>query len=250
MNIKNKLNYQILILFLFLVLFSLYTGYQCKYPKPGYCTSSFFINYWTESGFIETIQSLFLLISIILIFISNREFKSNKFLYIFLNVKIFALLYYLGEEISWGQHFFHWQTSDFFLEFNNQKETNIHNISNFFDQLPRAIVFIWCSILPLTFLFLEKRLKKNIIAFNIIIPNKILILISLLLIFFFIPDFIIDKFGIHPGHIDEFGKDIFEAMFYDKISFNFIRLSELHELIFTFYFLIYSLNLHKVKKNI
>ena len=33
-----------------------------------------------------------------------------------------------GEEINWGQHFFQWETPDYFLEHNFQLETNLHNI--------------------------------------------------------------------------------------------------------------------------
>ena len=48
----------------------------------------------------------------------------------------------------------------------------------------------------------------------------------------------------------EFGKKVIcnncEAKFYDLITFNFIRLSELHELIFAFYFFIYSYSLSKL----
>jgi len=49
---------------------------------------------------------------------------------IFLFLKIIALIYFLGEEISWGQHFFKWSSQSLFLELNNQEETNLHNILN------------------------------------------------------------------------------------------------------------------------
>ena len=57
---------------------------------------------------------------------------------------------------------------------------------------------------------------------------------------FFLPDFIVDKLSLHPGHVIN-GKEVPEATFYDIISLNFLRLSEVHELIFCFYFLIYSI---------
>jgi len=55
--------------------------------------------------------------------------KRNKF-YLFL-----AILFFIGcgEEISWGQRIFDWQTPVFVQEMNAQRETNFHNISIFND---------------------------------------------------------------------------------------------------------------------
>ena len=55
-----------------------------------------------------------------------------------------ALLFFAGEEISWGQWFFKWETPELMQEWNDQGETNLHNlgpvIGPLFDQIPRAIV--------------------------------------------------------------------------------------------------------------
>ena len=61
--------------------------------------------------------------------------------------------------------------------------------------------------------------------------------------FFILPDFFVDKLGLHPGHVDGLGQGIEASVFYDTITFNFLRLSEFHELIFAFYFFIYSLSI-------
>ena len=57
---------------------------------------------------------------------------------------IFGLgcVYFLGEEISWGQHLFGWATPDSWMEINNQGETNLHNTSGWLDQIPRSILTI------------------------------------------------------------------------------------------------------------
>lgn len=54
-----------------------------------------------------------------------------------------ALVYFAGEEISWGQWLFHWETPQTFAELNDQNETNLHNISSWLDQKPRALVELW-----------------------------------------------------------------------------------------------------------
>ena len=45
-----------------------------------------------------------------------------------------------GEEWSWGQHFFRWETPDWLAQVNKQRETNLHNVAeNALDQKPRAV---------------------------------------------------------------------------------------------------------------
>ena len=134
-----------------------------------------------------------------------------------------------------------------FDDFNNQEETNLHNISNLFDQLPRSLVLLWCAFTVPTIIFINKfyQIDKNI--FKILCPDKNLLKISILLLFFVIPDLIVDRFGLHPGHVDEVGTPIKGSYIYDMLTFNFIRLSELHEFIFTYYFLSYSLSISKKK---
>ena len=126
---------------------------------------------------------------------------------------------------------------------NNQKETNLHNISNLFDQLPRAFVYFWCTFIVILANLNIFKTKLSEEIFIIISPNKKLIYISSLLLIVSFPDIIVDLFNLHPGHYNEFG-DIPEAIFFDNITLNFIRLSELHELIFSFYFLCYSIFLN------
>ena len=64
-----------------------------------------------------------------------------------------ACIYFAGEEISWGQSFFHWSTPEVISRINDQQETNLHNMSSWFDQKPRLLlalgVLIGGIILPL-----------------------------------------------------------------------------------------------------
>ena len=92
---------------------------------------------WDENGLVETIQS-FLLLFTIIIFLKIIKLIKNKdvpkLLYVGIYIYLLCISYYFLEEISWGQHFFKWKSNEFFLIYNNQAETNIHNISNLFDQ--------------------------------------------------------------------------------------------------------------------
>lgn len=57
-----------------------------------------------------------------------------------------ACIYFAGEEVSWGQHLFGWHTPDSIATLNDQNETNLHNMSSWFDQKPRLLLELWVLI--------------------------------------------------------------------------------------------------------
>lgn len=57
-----------------------------------------------------------------------------------------SCLYIAGEEASWGQHFFHWNTPEYWAVINNQGETNLHNAYLITEGLPRSILGICVAI--------------------------------------------------------------------------------------------------------
>ena len=92
-----------------------------------------------ELGLIENLTVIFLIVAIIAcIFFLLSENSSNL-----VSVRVWILLfligciYYLGEEISWGQHYFGWATPEGWSSVNDQQETNLHNTSPLFDQIPQ-----------------------------------------------------------------------------------------------------------------
>ena len=216
-------------------------------PFSFYEEKIFIKNFWSENGFVENLQSILLFLSIIFIIKYKNIYKKNLLIRIFLIIYLIGLIYYFGEEISWGQHFFRWESSEFFKNYNNQNETNIHNISNLFDQLPRTLVLLWCGIIVPFIMIIQNYIKINKDILKILCPDRKLLIISISLLFFVIPDLLIDKFNLHPGWTDPSGfrLDNFSYLI-DMISFNFVRLSELHELIFSYYFFVYS-NSFKIK---
>lgn len=245
----NKFIEYLIVSLIVIIFISYVQGYQCKYIKPLICTAPVINSLFAENGLIENIQSLLLFLSIFILIRSFRIFKRDNFLKVFIIFKVIALTYYFGEEISWGQHFFKWNTPEIFNELNNQKETNLHNISNLLDQVPRSLVILWCGFIPLVFYFFKKRFDLSNKLNLIILPNLKLLVVSLILLLFFLPDLLVDKMNLHPGHHVD-GKDVVEAKYYDIITFNFVeRLSEIQELIFCFYFFIYSIALSNFRGN-
>lgn len=55
-------------------------------------------------------------------------------------------VYFAGEELSWGQHLVGWQTPASLDGLNDQGETNIHNVSSWFDQKPRLLLELWVLV--------------------------------------------------------------------------------------------------------
>ena len=64
-----------------------------------------------------------------------------------------SCLYIAGEEMSWGQHFFHWNTPEYWALVNRQDETNLHNTYAIFEKTPRSLleigIFIGGLVIPL-----------------------------------------------------------------------------------------------------
>ena len=248
LNIEKIINF-LLLLLIIIIFFTLLTGYQCKYIEPSFCNLNLIKNLLKENGLVENLQSILLLLSILILFFAIKKLKKKFFINIFIFLKLFALTYYLGEEISWGQHFFNWNSPEIFIELNNQKETNLHNISNLFDQLPRSLVILWCSLIPIIFFYLTRKYTFKNEIHLIFLPHIKLLIVSIIFLILFLPDFFIDKLNLHPGHYMD-GKGIEASKFYDFLSFNYLeRLSEIHELIFCFYFFIYALSFSNNLKN-
>ena len=254
MNKNFSSYFNIFIFFIcILLLEGIYSAYYYKLSYlidflPSESNSSINPYIWNENGLVEILQNFFLLISIFYIFrfinyrkLNNRGIFSNILIILY----FIGLIYYFFEEISWGQHIFFWNSPEFFLKFNNQQETNFHNISNLFNELPRTLLIIWCSFSFLTFYFLDKD-KKFLNLKYFIFPHKNLKRISLLLLFFVMPDLIVDKFNLHPGYpIDWIVKIRFYEVI-DFITFNYVRLSELQELIIDYYILSHAYYLNKI----
>ena len=94
------------------------------------------------------------------------------------------------------------------------------------------------------FRFLENT-SINTNYLNLIFPKKDLLYISMIIILFFLPDFIIDKLSLHPGYRN-YSANINISEVLDFASFRYIKLSELHELLFCIYLFYHSLFFKKI----
>ncbi len=73
----------------------------------------------------------------------------------------YGLLFFMGagEEVSWGQRIFGWESGEFFMENNKQFETNFHNLvvgelhlaKTLFGSVLTTIILLYLVVLPLLY---------------------------------------------------------------------------------------------------
>lgn len=84
-----------------------------------------------EDKLFENLQALIAFLAIIpsgILAYKNRRNRKKLWLYSILSIGLFV---FSMEEISWGQRIFDWESSEFFVENNNQNETTLHNMKSF-----------------------------------------------------------------------------------------------------------------------
>jgi hypothetical protein len=100
--------------------------------------------------------------------------RQRPWLYAWVGLAALGCLFIAGEEASWGQHYVGWSTPESWQAINDQGETNLHNISSWFDQKPRLLlevgVIVGGILLPLAAL-LRPTLRSA--RLSLIIPPLI-----------------------------------------------------------------------------
>lgn len=106
-----------------------------------------FYNVWVdgERGAVELLTPLGLIPGVIAgVFILRwlGRLPSRK-LQIWVVLATLGTLYFAGEELSWGQWLWNWDTPEAWSKLNDQNETNLHNTSSWLDQKPRLVLELW-----------------------------------------------------------------------------------------------------------
>jgi len=82
---------------------------------------------------------------------------------VFLCLLIFVLVVMIGEEVSWGQRIFGWETPSSYAEINMQGETNLHNLAT---QLFQNVLYFGGWLLLIAFPFWRNAIKKFLNRFK------------------------------------------------------------------------------------
>jgi len=97
-----------------------------------------------ENNLVELGTVILLIPAIVIGFRSYklRRLLPESWLGVWVLLTALACLYFAGEEISWGQQLFKWETPESINTINDQNETNLHNTSSWLDQKPRLLLEI------------------------------------------------------------------------------------------------------------
>ncbi|WP_135504400.1 hypothetical protein [Roseovarius aestuariivivens] len=95
-----------------------------------YSTDFFSLTYAREDGFVEYGTAIFLFLASVVLAMNARSLKARGAGLAVACTVFYTLLFFFaaGEEISWGQRIFGWETGETFQEINKQQETNLHNL--------------------------------------------------------------------------------------------------------------------------
>lgn len=153
---KKRINVLISTLFLFFLLMGLFT-----YTFPV----NFFIEINKEDQLIETLQFFVVIFSAGLAFLLAllHQKQKNTFYFLFYLFGGLVLLFVAGDEISWGQRIFNFQTPELILQHaDSQNEVSIHNTQGIVQYLGQIYLFIgaYGSFSFIIYEILKRKFKK------------------------------------------------------------------------------------------
>lgn len=179
----------------------------------------------SEFGLVGSLQALLLALSIYIALTTLIHHSTYLTIYMkcWLKLIFVGCAYIFLEEISYGQHYFGWNTPDKLLELNDQQETNLHNMSRWFDQKPRTLleiaIIVTGIIIPITSRFKQLRISAWLRS---LLPAKELFIVALL--------------AVIPRMYERLMQSLEMNDFIP-----FVRTSEVQELYFYFFFVLYLL---------
>jgi hypothetical protein len=141
-----------------------------------------------EDKFFEWLTAIFYLVSSFVLMIGViRIFKNKNLKYQYRKLSLIALLFFsflifwvFGEEISWGQRIFNWQTTELF-EMNFQNETNLHN---FFNPIINSVYsFVTFTLVVILLIGWIRNREKSPKIFQIVFPHSSLLPAAIFILF-------------------------------------------------------------------
>ncbi|SEO75682.1 hypothetical protein SAMN04490248_11178 [Salinihabitans flavidus] len=117
--------------------------------------------YAVEDGPVENATALFLFGAAVVLASHGRSLLARGAARLAAFTFLYAIVFVFGagEEISWGQRVFDWDTGEFFQEHNIQNETNLHNLvvgethltKSLFGPILTLIILTYLVVLPLLY---------------------------------------------------------------------------------------------------
>ena len=113
-----------------------------------------------------------------------------------------GMVFFAGEDLNWGQYYFGWEAPEYFQAHNREHETNLHNMSSWFNQKPRLVVELWLVIAAILVPFgwhLPQRLTARFVP-AVFWPDGRLMLIAIIALMLKVPSWLADL-GVSPETI-------------------------------------------------
>ncbi len=114
----------------------------------------------SEEGIVEnaTVALLLAAMLFLLLALGMRTRLPDGRLGAWLLVCLLGTLYFAGEEASWGQHWFGWNSPDFLREVNAQRDINLHNIEKWSGtRVPKSLLVLGIVALGLVWPLWRQR---------------------------------------------------------------------------------------------
>ncbi len=171
---------------------------------------------YREYGLIENFTVAFLAVAMVCFARSSRSAVAGL-QRLWLAGLSFGCFIFLGEEISWGQHYFRWVTPEEFKELNSQRETNLHNLKGgiefFFTKVAREVLSLGTIVggflLPVWFKRRGVVFRRDSLQFWIW-PSTACALAAVLSATIRLPNTIAHQFGLDDRLPPLLGEDIGE----------------------------------------
>jgi hypothetical protein len=131
-----------------------------RYSLPADLYSQYIAS---ENGVVELLTPIALAPGIVFGILSllKRQALPNISSRLWIALVTLGAIYMAGEEVSWGQWLFYWDTPEAFSEINDQNETNLHNTSAWLDQKPRLLLELWALAGAIRIWVLDFRGRKT-----------------------------------------------------------------------------------------
>lgn len=145
----------------------------------------------SENGPHELAQ-FFILVIALFVGVRTLQFmdrRASLWLTAWVALAVVCVFYVAGEEMSWGQTIAQWHTPAQIAQLNDQDETNLHNMSSWLDQKPRALLEIGTIVGGLLIPFL-RRVKPSLLParFAAIYPTDAVVPTALIYTMFKVAD--------------------------------------------------------------
>lgn len=171
----------------FFVFFHVLLAVFFSHINPSYFLGPFI----AEGGLIESLTAEALLGAVILSIYRIVKLRTHRPLLflLFLGLVAGVFLFGFGEELSWGQRIFGFQSPHFFVENNSQGETTIHNFVFRGKRINKLVfglslgIFITIYSIPLPIFYrISSRVRRFVDTIGLPIPKLFHILLYLVLV--------------------------------------------------------------------